>query len=414
MARRNAAIHLLGALASYGSVTNNQAATFTNQPSLADPRSDLIANLFAAGLIDIASPYLGQGLGAARDGTVGYQLGDLNIVRRLIQQLSVAEAVAITGGRPLPTNAVHVRHDTLGAELALRAAGHLKIGTVLGPHLSSFADLTAMCRYPSAGRGGPDLTLVRDDGLRVAIEITSSIGEKFTAKVERWMQVLAESPLETSGLTVVFLVAPPPAAVLRHGDRVRRTVYREVGKAVRTFPGSSRDRTANRVGVATWREWFPRPHLATERFGWLEVDRPNGEASQWTRCRMWDPRQRPLADDTRVALRSVISAASILSQTPFWLRERHSPAVLSADLLRSAVGVPQDVDPLRDRSARRPTGASQGVAGATCLPAYLIGPADSPERAARQRVTSPIGVTPPPLPDPAFGHKLERPEERRA
>lgn len=408
--RLTTALRLIGALASFRALTNNQAATIAGDEALADPRSGIVSDLFASGLIDIASPYLGAGPGGLRGGTVTYQLGDLKVVRRLLQNLTTAEVLAVTGGRPLPIDAVHLRHDVLAAELALRVAMHLPCGTVLGPHFSTFADLTAGCRYPSRASGGPDLVLVREDGLRVAVEITASIGERFRAKVARWSRILVEAPLGSSGLVVVFLVAPAPASLRRHGDRVRRTTYGAVAEAVRLFPGSLRDPVAARMGVATWREWFPHPGEASERFDRMRVDRPGLSRGEWEPCDLWDPTKRPLTAASPDALRAIIKNSSLLVQTPPQIRERHQPARTSAALIRQATGDLRDVAPLREPRRSRPVGLARGAAGDPCLPPRLIGPAADSHDAASQPV---LAAAPHPDPAPEEPHRAPRVVRRR-
>lgn len=406
--RLNAAINLLGVLLSWGAVTNNQAASFVGVPALADPRCDLVADLFASGLLNLHSPFLGLSAGVAGDGTAVYQLGDGRTLARFIERLSVAEATALTGGRPVRPPAVNVRHDVLAAELALRAATHLQIGAVLGPRFSTYADLAAPGSRLSEKAGGPDLVLVRDDGLRIAVELTTSIGKGFGDKVQNWTDLLIQKPFVASGMTVVFLVAPSRVSRLRRGDRVRRAVYSHVA--------SPKHATYLRkqVGVATWQEWFPRPWTASHRFAALEVDQLNSAGDGWERRATWDPSDLTLETNDRRYLRSVISAASLLSQTPFSLRHEQEPASISSALLRSEVGMPKPADPLRKDAGRRVPGARHGVASAARIPARLIGPTDESKQAAGQRVIGPTRFESSPGQDPVFGHQFPDPEEECA
>ncbi|GAA4363002.1 hypothetical protein [Nocardioides caricicola] len=382
--RLNRVLSLLGVLTSFRAVTNNQAAAFTGDPSLANPRSDLIAGLFTCGVLDLAHPYLGYSLGVAGGNTTAYQIGDPALLDELRRHLTWAEWFAVTGNRRRPTEAVNIRHDILAAELALRAAHGLRVGTVLGPHFSRFADLNIWNAVPK--KGGPDLTIVRDDGLRIAIELTSSIGADFEQKVERWARLLSGNALDLSGQAVIFLVAPSPSADPKYIHQVRRMTYKHIKDAMSDRLGSSRCRTANRIGIATWREWFPFEGVASEHFARLTADRPTGSDPRWEPCNMWDPRALPFDPDDRNAMREIIPNAALLTQTPAHLRWPHQPARQVAALLRAAAGEPPAIPPRRERSGTRRPGVGQGVAGNALIPPRILGPADLPKRTSAQLV----------------------------
>lgn len=187
---------------------------------------------------------------------------------------------------------------------------------------------------------------------------------------------------------MIFLVAPSPAAPRRQRSNVRSTTYQAVARAVKTRPGSSRDRVADRIGIATWREWFPGPFEASDRFTGLRVGRRIGNA-HWEPCDMWDPTQLPLPDESPTSLREVIRNSALLAQTPPRIRRRHDPAAMSAALVRQRVGELRDAAPLLGRSGTRAIGRGQGATRDACLPARLIGPVAEPKDAARQPVRTP-------------------------
>lgn len=406
--RRTTTLNFLGALCSYRAMTNNQAATFADAPELADPRCMLVSGLFAAGVLALASPYVGHSLGVAGGGTAAYEIANVKRLEELRAHLTWAEWLAITGNRPLPTEPVHLRHDILGAELGLRASEYLHVGAVLGPHFSRMTDLTALSLRPETTTGSADLTIVRDDGLRIAIELTSSLGQRFRGKVRRWVRILREQPLRASGLVVVFLVAPSPAMLDRAGDRVRLAVYREVAAA--TLEDYETVQVASRIGVATWREWFPSSLVASEAFVGLRVDRPTGRSDAlWERCDLWNPEAFPFEAREPEEVRAIASNASFLSQTAPWLRWRHAPAEKAAMLLRDTAGEPDDVAPQRQRSRVRHIGSAQGVANGSTIPAPLLGPTDVPERTTSHPVRRPSPERDPwTQRQPTYGHRLTR------
>lgn len=409
--RLNRVLNLLGVLTSFRAVTNNQAAAFTGDPSLANPRCDLVSGLFMCGVLDLAHPYLGYSLGVAGGNTTAYQIGNPDLLGELQRHLTWAEWLAVTGNRPRPAEPVNIRHDILAAELALRASQGLRVGTVLGPHFSRFSD--AKLRNAVPKRGGPDLTIVRDDGLRIAIEITSSIGSQFEDKVARWARLLAQNPMDLSGQTVIFLVAPSPSAPKNYASQVRRLAYEHIKKAVSDYPGSFFNRTADRIGVATWGEWFPSSGIASEHFTRLTVDRPTGSNPRWEPCDMWDPTAMPFETPDRKAMREIIPNAALLSQTPAQLRWPHEPARQIAAMLRTAAGEPPAIPPRRERSGTRRPGVSQGVARDALIPPRLLGPTDRRELTGSQQVLDRSDIAQLAVnAEPVFGHLL-RPVVRR-
>lgn len=385
----NRALLLLGALNSFGVITNNQAAAFVGDPALADPCSRVVSRLYASDLVRISSPYVGQSLGGAGEGTTAYQIGDRKALRRLRSRLTPGESTAFSGARAVHDRSINIRHDILGAELALRAADLLKIGTVLGPQFSTFPDLTAGCDKPSKSKGESDLTLVRDDGVRVTIEITATLGERFKEKVQRIVRTVSEAPMASSGLVVIFLLAPAASMSERDLKKMRKRVYHAIADAVDEFPFSGNRLTAERIGIATWREWFPAPLVASERFGRLTVDRLTGRGRTWEEADLWDPAALPFEPHQSFDARAIIKSSALMGQTPSWLRAKHRPAELSADLLRRTYGLPGAVAPERERSGVRIVGAAHGVAGEAAFPPRLIGPADNAIYIAVQPILAP-------------------------
>ncbi len=385
--KRSSVLDLLAVLMSYGAVTNNQAAAFTGDLAYADPHSPLVADLFRSGLIALSPAYSQFGLGSVGHGAAVYKLASRKKVRELRDHLTYAEWVSVTGGRPPGIGPVHIRHDALAAELALRSAQLQRVGTVLGPHFSMLEELTLMSAHAGKTKGGPDLTIVRDDGLRIAVEITATIGKSFVQKVDRWAKTLAANPFGQSGLMVIFLAAPSVEDQNDRGDWPRRDIYGAVARAAKDFPGRPGDRTADRMGAATWREWFPDSLVATERFTSLTVDRPTGREPLWETCDLLDTATLRIDPASRRDRRSVIASAALLAQTPPEVRLPHRPADLYVDVLRMAASTVPSVAPLRERSATRAPGAGQGVAGDSYIPERLLG-TTTVARTPRQRINS--------------------------
>lgn len=382
---------LLGALFSWRTLSAQQAAALVGDQHLASALSVSPASLFSAGLLDLgvysnglrsdrltdpnAVPFFRSGRGSAFDDHIK-------------DRLTWAEWVSVTGGQKFTGAANYDRHDLLGAELALRLAEYTEVGTVLGERFST-VDLivgTGLGRAPILDQRAGDLTVVRPDGMRVLVEITANAGTHFLNKVRRWAQIMTENPLETSGLSVVFVVVQHPGRLSEaEGSKIRARTYQAIAAACKEFPGSVRDRVAERMGVATWREWFPASGQVHDAFFTMRVDRPTGRgADLWEPADMLDPTDgqtvagthgRPFTARDPQAMTAILDNAALLGQTPRWLAERQSPPPLWPLLLEQADsdGVPVPTPVRANRTKGRPLGAGVGSAGDAKPPRRLLG-----------------------------------------
>ncbi|MBB5474679.1 hypothetical protein HF998_02415 [Cellulomonas hominis] len=326
----------LGAVDQWRTCSAEQLAAITGFGRLAVRDTRTMTALFALGVLDLGAFTSELLPGAAARRAPLYRPSRTDaFAKEVAPLLSYEQRVAITGGLPWDFRRQYDRHNLLSVELGLRVAQFCEVGTVLGEKLST-VDLLA-----GAGLGlpsvtedrGSDLTIVRADGLRIAVELTASVGRDFEEKVRRWARLLAERPLATSGLTVVFVEAAPHDGSHRFGSglSLRAQVHKAVGQVVREFPGVGSDRVAERIGVVSWSQWFPAPGYATAEFTRLEVDRPTGPAAdRWQRASMLDVIDRPLAATNPAALTAVIDNASLLLGTPHWLRTGRAPRVWEA------------------------------------------------------------------------------------
>ncbi len=374
---------LLGSLHSWRTCSSEQLAAMTGNADLLVPVNALTAAAFSTDLVDIAPWALAT--------TAAQQFGRGMLLRPSVSsafeesvkpRLTWAEWLAITGGQDWTSGTQFDRHNLLATELGLRLAEYNDVATVLGERFST-VDLLAGSGIGLADRStermSADLTAVRRDGLRIAIEVTASVSRRFDDKVEKWVRVLSETPMDTSGLVVVFLIAPSPRSEQSdHERRVWSATYQAVSRAVARCPGVSFDRTARRIGVATWREWFPGAHAVSEAFFSMRVDRPIGhEASgeRWQSCDLMDLTQLPLEAKDPAALMAVVDNAGGLGQTPYWLRESTNAPTFVSDMLAD-VGlndIPQPVSKRPERLNGRPHGHGIGATGGWKVPPRMLG-----------------------------------------
>ena len=339
---RGPRLSALAAMDQWRTLSGEQLAALTGWSALSSASSKILTALFTAGVADLgefANP-LRRGAHADRTRLVRPSRS-LGFDELIDPTLSQQERVSVTGGLPWDFSRQYDRHNLISTEMGLRVAEFCEVGTVLGEKLST-ADLLA---WSGLGRTGEckdkraaDLTVVRQDGLRIAVEVTASAGDDFAAKVRRWAHVLAGNSLASSGLAVLFVEAAPPGNTARPSKRQRRVieeVRKQVAKVVMEFPGTAGDRVASRIGVARWQDWFPASHQATAGFVSLDAVRPTGPPgtpsdpnSRWEPVSFLDPFDLEFEPHDPSAMTSVITASSMLLGVPHWLRDASNAPAL--------------------------------------------------------------------------------------
>lgn len=357
-------------------VSAEQLAALTGWKRLAKPLSRTMASAFACGLVDRGTFASALLPGASRDRATVYRPSRTDAFERALEPLlSYEQKVAVTGGVPWDFRRQYDRHNLLTVELALRVAEWCEVGTVLGEKLSTVELLAGegLGRTALHDERAADMTIVRTDGMRIAVELTASAGPDFKEKVRRWAHLLADQSLAASGLTVLFVEAAPADGEHRFGSgaSVRSSVYKAVAEVVREFPGTGADRVADRIGVVSWAQWFPGHGFATDEFTRLEVDRPTGPASdRWHRAALLDEIDVPFSSHDPGVMTAVIDNASMLLGTPHWLRERdrapHLWPLLAQRAGWSGLPVPPPARPSRVVGIY--PDATVGVVGATRAP----------------------------------------------
>lgn len=367
---------MLACLDQWRTVSAEQLAALTGWTHLAsrDPRSMVAA--FTAGVIDRGTFTSALLPGASSARSTVYRPSRSDAFDRVIAPtLSYEQLVSVTGGSPWDFRRQYDRHNLLSVELGLRVAEMCEVGTVIGEKLSTVELLTSSRDgAPAVDSRAADLTVVRADGMRIAIELTASAGPDFEEKVRRWARLLASRPLSTSGLSVLFIEAAPADAGYRAGGgQLRAQVYKAVAKVVREFPGTGMDRVAERIGVVSWQQWFPAPGQASEEFLSMEVDRPTGPAHlRWERASLLDIFEVPFDPVDDQESMAITENASMLLGTPHWLRTPDTMdlwPVHTDDIGWS--GLPTPPPSRENRFSGQRSAASLGTLGVTRSPSRM-------------------------------------------
>ncbi|WP_409046920.1 hypothetical protein AB2L57_09375 [Microbacterium sp. HA-8] len=369
---------VMAALEQWRTMTVQQVEALTNVAGLTNGRTSLLTALWVHGLIEIGSPTSDLAASTLDRSTLLLRPARTSEAKDMFEQyLSYAEWVSVTSGRGFFTDRQYARHNVLASEFGLRVAEFGQVSMVLGESLSGM-DLLAYsgcgAEVPSRGaQGGSDLTLVRPDGLRVAVEMTASkSGSAFADKVEKLVAILHRRSLEATGLTVLFVCAARQDASRGEAGEVERKVKRAVQRAVINYPGTALHPTASRVAVARWDRLFPDGGIVAD-FTTLPVERPTGMGRRhggngniWEPARLLDSASVPFTPDDPTALHAVVTLAAGLRGVHHALRATEGRPDLHAISL-AHTGLDHVIDAMKANSPA----TGKGAAGPAQIPPRL-------------------------------------------
>lgn len=354
--RRTELIGALGALDQWRTCTNEQLAAISGRRVLAsrfterEKSSQMIRALFTLGLIDWGVPVAGlYSLHRSPSGLLFYRPSSTKTFDRLIHPLLTwSEELSLTGGIPFSGAHQADRHNILATELALRASQLCEVGGVVGEKLATIDELAYRAygvnpKVPSSA--GPDLVIVRSDGVRIAVEMTATVNTDFARKVDRWARVLEDATWDTSGLMVLFVnVAPPDRSASRTEKDIDAQLRRYLGATVKQHPGSARDRVAEKVALASWTDWFPGDMLYDdEAFPLLRAQRPTGPSGNiWEGVDLLDVFDVTTPGDAD-NLGAVMANLAGLAGTPDMLVPEDATSVALSGLALDSLSIPREL-----------------------------------------------------------------------
>lgn len=321
----------LGAVSSWRTVTREQLACIAGSRVMGNTYPAALSAPFSAGLL--AHGYVSAGMNrlAPADQRMSmWTIGDqIDAYPHYRKSLTFAEHIAITGGQDWSSEHRFDRHNVLTTELALRVAEFCDVATVLGEKQMSLASMLAgagiQAEQVDLGRRA-DAGIVRGDGLVIAVETTASVGDAFRRKMAKWAQILQRHP--TYELPLVVLVVdvstPSQATSAAAKNSAGPEIQAAIREAVRDYPGTALNRTAARLGVFSWTEWFPGPHQVSSSFDGLTASflARGAEADEegWRPVKLLDEDELPFREGSAAVGEAIATNARLLAGTPHWLR----------------------------------------------------------------------------------------------
>lgn len=370
-----ATCRFLAVLGAWRTLTGEQIEAMSDCSGASNSVSKLVAAAFRVGLLDMGTVNASLKRSDRSNRSALYRPSATRSFERFAEHLTYPEWVSLTGGTGWERGGQYDRHNVLTTELGLRIAEYTDVATVLGEKLSSI-DLLAGTGIGYDRIGGDtrsaDMTVVRGDGLRIAVEVTASIGANFEKKVEKWASILDERPLDDSGLMVLFVIAPPQD----YASTVRKDTYAAISRAIRRRPGTVHESVASRIAVATWDEWFPARHQVNQSFLDLAVNLSDGMQAgemQWKKTSLLDQVAYPYRP-RRKSLTAIMDNRHLLWSAPTWLREPESAPTLLPHMMGEAAKLPLPYKPPArpDRVKGHPPGKGTGAAGDAKVPSRLL------------------------------------------
>ena len=317
--RRDAHLRELAAVGMWRTISGQQLAAMTGHRAAAVNQLEM-AWAFRAGLVDQGSLLPDLRAGLVRNEHHLYRPVDTPAFAELMDRLTFEEVCAVTAGQPWTRGAQNDRHNILAVELALRAAEFCDIGTVLGEKLSRTGMLSKNDPSPAAAGGSADLTIVREDGHRIAVEITASETPSFGAKVRRWAKTLAATDQSEVGLSVLFLESAGPERPAHLSSSLWKNIRTEVAVAAYEN-GGARAGVPERMAIARWRWFFPEPGCTSTAFQVLECLRPTGKwDDRWEVVALLDPTDLAFEPTDPATATALIRNSWDLAGMPHWLK----------------------------------------------------------------------------------------------
>lgn len=310
--RRRSRLITLGAINLWRTINGQQLVAITGQPGVDSTVSDETALLFDAGLIQRGRfHYAGRALDEFPEIFRPSPQADKVDLRHL----RYGDWLGTTlGGSPIRGHQ-YDRHNILASELSLRAGEICPLRSVLGEAVATWPKLFGSALQPNPHRSA-DAVFVRDDGLKIAVELTAAVTPATVKKIEQLADLLARDT--TKSIVVLFVVAAQPKEG-RTSDVTNR-----LRQAIKKSSHSSRTRilaeVKNRMVVAKWTDFFPAPGLVTRDFIRLRAQRYDSVDDAWVDTDLLDPYDVPFdgADSPEVAETST-NLNDVLG-APHWMR----------------------------------------------------------------------------------------------
>ena len=207
------------------------------------------------------------------------------------------------------------RHNILTTELSLRAAEMCPLRSVLGEAVATWPRLFGPKLQPNPHRSA-DAVWVREDGLKIAVELTATFTTATVTKIEQLAELIVRDT--TKSLVVLFVVAAHPK------DGRSSDVTNRLRQAIKKSSHSSMSRilaeVENRMVLTKWESWFPAPGLVSRDFVALSAQRYSSVDKEWSFTWLLDPYDITFAEAFSPESEETSTRLNDVFGTPWWMR----------------------------------------------------------------------------------------------
>jgi hypothetical protein len=310
LGQRRDRLEALAAINLWRNVTGTQLAAFTGCRTYTAPRSGAISFLYQSGLVHRGRftqnarplPTYPEVYRPAPEGPK--DLPDLNY----------GQWLGVTLGREPIRGRNYNRHNLLTVEASLRCAEMTPIRAVLGEPASEWSVVFHDDLKP--GNQASDAVWVRDDGLRICVELVGRMTPTIPRKLERVAEILARDT--SRSVVFLFLVAGDgPGA---RTNSLNRYLRQNVRKAGRSTMEAVLAGVQQRIFVARWDDWFPSPGHVAREFVSLRSCQYHDESESWIDVDLLDPFAVPFERSDDPANIETLERLPLVLGAPHWLR----------------------------------------------------------------------------------------------
>lgn len=310
--KRRTRLVTLGAINLWHTMTSQQLVAITGKPGLNSPRSGETGLLFDAGLIQRGRCYYG---GRVVDDVPEMFRPNNEAPKVDLRGLRYKDWLGATLGGNLVKGHQYDRHNVLMTELSLRAAEICPLRSVLGEAVASWTQVFGPALKPNPCRSA-DAVWIRDDGMKIAIEMAANFSASTVSKVDQLAELLARD--STKSTVVLFVIAAHPKGG-RAGD-----LGLKLRQAVKKSAHSSMNRiladVENRMVIAKWEDWFPAPGLVSFDFVRLRAQRYIASDDEWSPIDVLDPFDAPFPGADNPQLKPLFKHLNDVFGAPHWMR----------------------------------------------------------------------------------------------
>lgn len=317
-ALRQRRLSVLAAIGMWRTLTDQQLRAIAGLRPEPYGRDDM-ALLFMAGLCARGQFVLPRGVAAPSL----WRAIDDRWTQKFLSRLWYHEWLSVTAGQPWKRGPQHDRHNLLAVEVCLRVAEMCSVGGAVGENVATLRNLTPAA--PVTSQGAADGVIVRNDGLRIAIELTVGSRGSFERKPERWLRAFGDTDFDRGGTIVLFVEAGKPNERGGGSARERWKMREAISDVLSAMPGARARGLRERIGIVGWQEWFPEPGVYDRSFLRLEVLRPTGRGQEvWESASLLSTTDVPFNPPDPGAIADQMKWLGWLGGTPHWLREPSS------------------------------------------------------------------------------------------